>query len=53
MSGLLEVIEPSQGGEDPLSGASLLPAVLDDLEIGAWTGGLGTEEHGGLVFGTP
>ena len=32
---LLELIESSQGGDDPLSGASVLPAVLDDLEVGA------------------
>jgi hypothetical protein len=35
LSALLELIESSQGGDDPLSGASLLPAVLDDLEVGA------------------
>ena len=35
LSGLLELSEPSQGGDDPLSGASVLPAVLDDLEVGA------------------
>jgi hypothetical protein len=53
LAGLLEVIEPPQGGEDPLAGPSVLPAVLDDLEIGAWAGGLGTEEHGAPVVGTP
>ena len=53
LAGLLEVIEPPQGGDDPLAGASVLPAVLDDLEVGAWPGGLGPEEHGALVPGTP
>ncbi len=50
---LLEVVEPPQRGDDPLSGASALPAVLDDLEVGAWAGGLGPEERGVLVAGTP
>ena len=35
LTGLLELIESSQGDDDPLSGASVLPAVLDDLEVGA------------------
>ena len=50
---LLQLVESSQGGDDPLAGPSVLPAVLDDLEIGAWAGGLGAEEHGALVVGTP
>jgi hypothetical protein len=53
LSSLLELVESSQGGDDPLPGAPILPAVLDDLEVGAWTGGLGAEEHGALVVGTP
>jgi hypothetical protein len=36
-----------------LAGSTVLPAVLNDLEIGAWAGGLGAEEHGALVVGTP
>src|SRR5512135_224111 len=50
---LLQLVESPQGGEDPLSGPAILPAVLNDLEIGAWSGGLGAEEHGALVVGTP
>src|SRR5512142_2613436 len=50
---LLQLVESPQGGDDPLSGPAILPAVLDNLEIGAWSGGLGAEEHGVLVFGTP
>src|SRR5262249_16842209 len=50
---LLEVVEPPEGGEDPVAGSAALPAVLDDLEVGAGAGGLGPEEHGALVFGTP
>src|SRR5512143_2190688 len=50
---LLQLVESSQGGDDPLAGPSILPAVLNDLEIGAWAGGLGAEEHGALVVGTP
>ncbi|HWT78521.1 MAG TPA: hypothetical protein VN648_06930 [Candidatus Methylomirabilis sp.] len=53
LSSLLELVESSQGGDDPLPGAPILPAVLDDLEVGAWTGGLGAEEHGALVVRTP
>ena len=53
LAGLLELVEPPQGGDDPLSGSAVLPAVLDDLEVGAWSGGLGAEEHGALVVGTP
>src|SRR5262249_55183300 len=34
-AGLPELIEAPQGGEDPLTGAPALPAVLDDLEVGA------------------
>src|SRR5512135_1883110 len=50
---LLQMVESPQGGDDPLSGPAILPAVLNDLEIGAWAGGLGAEEHGALVIGTP
>ena len=53
LAALLELIEPSQGGDDALPGATVLPAVLDDLEVGAWAGGLGAEEHGALLCGTP
>ena len=35
LSAALELIKPSQGGDDPLPGATTLPAVLDDLEVGA------------------
>jgi hypothetical protein len=50
---LLQLVEPPQGGEDPLAGPPVHPAVLDDLEVGARPGGLGAEEHGALVLGTP
>ena len=53
LPGLLELIESPQGGDDPLAGSPVLPAVLDDLEVGAWSGRLGAEEHGALVVGTP
>jgi hypothetical protein len=49
----LELIEPSQGGYDPLPGASALPAVLDDLKVRTGSRGLGAEEHGALQSGTP
>src|SRR5512135_986709 len=53
LSGLLELVESSQGGEEPLAGSPVLPAVLDDLEVGAWPGRLGSEEHGALEVGAP
>src|SRR5262245_33233103 len=53
LSALLEFIKPSQGSDDPLPGATTLPAVLHDLEIDPWTRGLGAEEHGVLLFRTP
>ncbi len=53
LAGLLELIESPQGGDDALPWSPVFPAVLDDLEVGAWAGGLGAEEHGALVVGTP
>ena len=53
MAGLLELVEPAQGGDDALPRPPIFPAVLDDLEVGAWSGGLGSEEHGALVVETP
>jgi hypothetical protein len=53
LSGLLELVESPQGDDDPLPWSAALPAVLDDREVGAWAGGLGAEEHGALVVGTP
>src|ERR1019366_6548370 len=51
--GMLELIESPQGGDDLFTGLTVFPAVLNDLEVGAWSGGLGTEEHGALVVETP
>jgi hypothetical protein len=53
LSGLLELVESPECGDDPLPWSPVLPAVLDDLEVGASSGLLGAEEHGGLVVGTP
>src|ERR1019366_10018364 len=53
LPGLLELIESPQGGDDLFTGLTVFPAVLNDLEVGAWSGGLGTEEHGALVVETP
>ena len=53
LAGLLELIEASQSGDDPLPGTPAFPAVLDDLEVDAGSGGLGAEEHGALQRGTP
>ena len=50
LAAVAELIEPAQGGDDPLPGATAFPAVLDDLEVGAGSGGLGAEEHGDLPF---
>ena len=49
----LKLVESPQGGHDALAGATVLPAVLDDLEVGAWAGGLSAEEHGVLLGETP
>jgi hypothetical protein len=53
LSALLEFVEPSQGSDDPLPRATTLPTVLDNLEVGPWPRGLGAEEHGVLLCGTP
>ena len=53
LAALLELIESTQGGDDPLPGASALPAVLDDLEVDTGSRSLRTEEHGALQCGTP
>ena len=53
LSGLLELVESSQSGDDPLPGSSVLPTVLDDLEVGTTAGRLGAEEHGAPVVETP
>jgi len=53
LSAALEFIKPSQGGDDPLPGATTLPAVLNDLEVSSRPRGLGAEEHGILLFRTP
>src|SRR6516165_2570729 len=44
----LELVEPSECGEDVLAGAAVFPAVFDQLQVGAWAGLLGAEEHGSL-----
>ena len=53
LAGLLQLIESSDGGDDPLFGSPVLPTVLDDLEVGARAGLLGSEEHGASVDRTP
>jgi hypothetical protein len=37
LSGLLEWVESPERGDDPLLGSSVLPAVLDDLELRRWS----------------
>ena len=53
LSGLLELIESPESGDDPLPGSPVLPAVLDHLEVGTSAGLLGAEEHGAPVVETP
>ncbi len=53
LAAFLELVESAQRGNDPLPRATILPTVLDDLEVGASAGLLGAEEHGALVFETP
>ena len=43
LAALLELIEPAERRDDPLPGASALPAVLDDLEVSTGTRSLGAE----------
>ena len=47
-SGLLKLLEPPEGGEDALARTSLLPAILDQLDVGVALGALDAEEHGRL-----
>ena len=51
LSALLQLVEPPDGGDDPLSAAAVLPAVLDDLQIDVRAGSFLAEEHGGLRAG--
>src|SRR5215469_2491016 len=44
----LELVEPPEGSEDVLAGAAVFPAVFDQLQVAAWAGLLGAEEHGSL-----
>src|SRR5664279_239984 len=53
LPGLLELIEPPQRGDDALPWSSILPAVLDDLEVGPCAGRLGAEKHDASVVETP
>ena len=53
LSRLLELVESSDCGDDPLPWSPVLPAVLDDLEVGTCAGRLGSEEHGAPVVETP
>ena len=53
LSGLLELVESPERGDDALFGSSVLPSILDDLEVGACAGRLGAEEHGASVIETP
>ena len=41
----LKLLEAPEGHEDGLADTTLLPAVLDDLEVGARAGALEAEEH--------
>jgi hypothetical protein len=49
----LEVVEPSDGGQDGLLRAAVAPVVFDDLEIGAGAGLFGAEDQGGLLIEPP
>ena len=48
----LQLVEAAQGGQDGLLGAAIAPVVFDELEIGAWSGLFGAEEHVELRFET-
>ena len=49
LAALGEPIEPSQRGDHPLLASSVLPAVLDDLQIHPLAGLLSTKKHSGLA----
>jgi hypothetical protein len=53
LTGLLELVESAECGDDPLAWSTVLPAVLDDLEVGACAGFLGAEEHSAPVVEAP
>src|SRR5689334_18909135 len=46
----LQLIQAAQGGQDGLLGAAIAPVVFDELQIGAWSGLFGAEEHDELRF---
>ena len=46
----LEFVDAPERGQDRLLRPAVAPVVLDDLQIGAWAGLLGAEEHGDLHF---
>src|ERR1700680_2257819 len=43
LAGVLKLIDPAAGGNDPLSGAAILPVILDDLQVAAGAGGGGAQ----------
>jgi hypothetical protein len=47
-----QFISAPNGGNDMLAHRAGLAAVLDDLQIAAWSGLLETEEHGTLIQDT-
>ncbi len=49
LAALLQLIQPSHGGDDALLAAAFFPAVLDDLQIDVVAGSFLAEEHGGLL----
>ena len=48
LAALLQLIEPTHGGDDALLATPFFPAILDDLEIDVRPGSFLAEEHGGL-----
>jgi len=46
LSLLLDLIHPSDGGNNPLDGSGAFPAVLDDLEVFILTGFFHSRKHG-------
>jgi hypothetical protein len=49
LTGVLEVIEATQGAKDALLGPAAIPEVFDELEVAAGSGGFDAKEHGGLA----
>jgi hypothetical protein len=49
LSGLLELVEATESGQNTLPGAALVPGILHELEVLPLPGGFDAEKHGALA----